>query len=215
MIPRERKRLLVEGEDDLYAIAELMGFHINWPNKKSDAPVRIEAMGGANKILAEDTIPIRLKSPEVEILGVIIDADNSFDARWARLRQLAKPYFPGLSDGMSRDGIIVDNDFGKRFGLWVMPDNQSHGMLETFLQLLVPVGIPAIWDHAKAAVTEARSKGATCSATHLDKAYLHTWLAWQDPPGERFGTAILRNVLDARSTRASPFVDWFRKLYQV
>jgi hypothetical protein len=177
--------------------------------------VRIEPRGGVENILDQHTIPLRLKSPEVQILGVVIDANDDFSGRWRRLHQLLIPFFPDVPYDMQSEGLIVGNSSGKRVGVWIMPDNRSRGMLETFLQVLIPNEFAAVWDHAKVSVAEARKCGAPCTDKHLDKAHIYTWLAWQSPPGERFGTAILKNILDAKSEKAAQFVDWFRKLYEL
>jgi len=38
-------RMVVEGVEDKFAVIELMGHHIDWPQDKTLAPVRIE-LGG-------------------------------------------------------------------------------------------------------------------------------------------------------------------------
>src|ERR1700688_2190257 len=215
MAPREHKRLLVEGYDDLYAVAELMGHHIDWPEKKTAAPIVIEARGGIKNILDQDTIPLRLKSPEVEILGVLIDANDNIGGRWSSVRGICLPFFPAIPVKLPEIGLNLNNDSGKRLGVWIMPDNKSKGMLETFLRYLVPVAATPIWEYAQKTVDNAVKTGAPCKTKHLDKAHIHTWLAWQDPPGERFGTAILQKVLDAKAGGATTFVKWFRNLYEV
>lgn len=215
MIPRERKRLLVEGTDDLYTIAELMGHYIEWPSRKADAPVRIEWRDGVRNILDEDTIPVRLKAPDTQILGVVIDADDEIDRRWQRICTLCAPFFPDVPASLPANGLIVRNPDGKHFGVWIMPDNQKLGMLETFLCYLVPETQTALWRHADRSTAEALHHGATYKGQHSDKARIHAWLAWMDPPGERFGTALLKKVLDARAASAAPFVKWFKELYQL
>ena len=215
MIPRERKWLLVEGTDDLYAIAELMGHHIEWPSRKEDAPVRIERRDGVRNILDEDTIPVRLKAPDTEILGVVIDADDEIDRRWRRICTLCTPFFSDIPASLPANGLIVSNDDGKHFGVWIMPDNQKLGMLETFLCYLVPGNQAALWSHAENSTADALNHGATYKNAHSDKAQIHAWLAWVDPPGERFGTALLKKILDARAPPAAPFVQWFKELYQL
>jgi hypothetical protein len=94
-----------------------------------------------------------------------------------------------------------------------MPDNRSAGMMETFLRHLIKPEDEPLWIHAQAAFAQAKAIGAHCRDVHADKAHIHTWLAWQDPPGQAFGIALVKNILDARSATAMPFVDWFRRLY--
>ncbi|MFB6098456.1 MAG: DUF3226 domain-containing protein [Salinibacter sp.] len=47
------------------------------------------------------------------------------------------------------------------------------------------------------------------------QARLHSWLAWQDPPGELIGRSIRRETggLDPHSDLAERFVDWIRRLF--
>lgn len=94
-----------------------------------------------------------------------------------------------------------------------MPDNRSRGMLETFLALLVPTS--TLLDHARAAHGEAIRLGAPCRPPHADKALVHTWLAWQDPPGRQLHEAVRDRVLDTASPHADAFVAWFRDVFEV
>jgi hypothetical protein len=94
-----------------------------------------------------------------------------------------------------------------------MPDNLAERCLETFLRRLVTD--EAVWDHAVASVRHARDIGAKCKDVHLPKADLYTYLSWQDEPGQSPGAALTQRILDPKSPHAQPFVDWFRKLYEL
>jgi hypothetical protein len=211
----ERKHLLVEGADDRYAIAQLMGSHVQWGNKKAEWPVTIDVAGSADEMLAPGYISTQLKSREVEILGILIDADEVLAARWAAIRSRCQGQFPEIPDELPQEGLVLQNASGKRLGIWIMPDNISRGMLESFLRFLVPVAEAVIWQRAQNAVQEAINAGAKCRECHRDKANIHTWLAWQDPPGQAFGNAIVMSILDPQSPYAAPFVDWFKRLYEL
>jgi len=215
MIIREHKRLLVEGRDDLYAVVELMAHHIDWSDKKELAPVNVEWRDGHENILDEDTIPLRLKAPNIEILGILIDADDEIDRRWQRLRVLSTPFFPTMPANLPENGLILNNDQGKCFGVWIMPDNRKHGMLETFLRYLIPNDQERLWLHAEKSTADALNHGGTYKAVHLDKARIRTWLAWMDPPSERFGTALMKKIFNAHAPASGGFVKWFCELYQV
>ncbi|HYI71327.1 MAG TPA: DUF3226 domain-containing protein [Skermanella sp.] len=207
--------MLVEGQDDLYAIVQLMASHVNWGDKRQDWPVVIEAYGGVEKILASGSISVELKSPKVDTLGIVVDADEDFAGRWQRLRSLCGVAAPGLPPDMPTDGLITQTGDGKRLGIWIMPDNVSRGMLETFLRYLVPEPEEPIWLRAQEAVAGAVADGAKCRPHHVDKSNIYTWMAWQDPPGQSFGTALVSKVLDSRAPQALPFVKWFRDLYEL
>jgi phosphatidylethanolamine-binding protein (PEBP) family uncharacterized protein len=88
-------------------------------------------------------------------------------------------------------------------------------MLETFLALLVRDTDSKLWVHAANSFETARSLGAPCADSHHDKARIHTWLAWQEPPGASFGLALTKRILDPDAPSASAFVAWLRKLYDL
>ncbi len=208
-------RMVVEGQEDKFALIELMGHHINWPNDKTLAPVKFELGGGPDEILATGFISSKLKESGVDTLGIVLDADDKFTARWTKIRALCADIFPTMPDEMPSDGLIIQNDDGMRFGVWIMPDNESRGMLETFLKYLVPNNSEPVLKHARLAIKEARKKGAPCRECHIDKALVHTWLAWQDPPGQPLGRALTMKMLNPHCDAAAPFVAWFRKLYSL
>lgn len=207
--------MVVEGEEDKFALIQLMGCHIDWPDSRDKAPVWVEVGGSANEILATGYISSKLKESDVSVLGIVLDADEEIAGRWKRIGSLCADIFPKMPDTIPSEGLILENEDGMRFGVWIMPDNKRSGMLETFLQQLVPDGSMPILEYARHTVMEAREKGATCRESHLDKAYVHTWLAWQDPPGQSFGRAITKSIFDPCSTFAVPFISWFRKLYSL
>ena len=123
-------------------------------------------------------------------------------------------FFPNMPKLAIAGGMITEND-GKRFGLWIMPDNVSDGSLETFLRNLVPDPSQAIWQLATRSVAGAKSIGAACRDCHIDKANLYTWLAWQDPPGQSPGLALTQKCLNPHAPSATQFVNWFRELFQL
>jgi hypothetical protein len=96
-----------------------------------------------------------------------------------------------------------------------MPDNRLRGMLETFLAYLVPDTSQPLWQQAVKAFEEAQRLGAPCKVAHTDKAKIHTWLAWQDPPGRQLHNAVMERILDPTSPYARGFVNWFRLLYNI
>lgn len=208
-------KLLVEGKDDLYAIAELMSAHVPWGDPPAERPVEIINCEGVEKLLAPHRIPLELKSAGTQALGIVVDADDDFEGRWTRIRECCKEAFPKIPAALPPEGLVVDNARGQRLGVWIMPDNSSHGMLETFLVHLVPHGQDKTWAYAQHAAKEATKRGAAYVPKHRDKAMIHTWLAWQEPPGRPFGTALTAKILDPKSNHASAFVQWFRTLYRL
>lgn len=209
------KQLLVEGQDDKFAVVGLMEHHIPWPDKRHDPPVFVDAVGSVSEILNTTYLRTKLKESGLQALGIMIDADDDPVSRWNSFRTICLQMFPALPTELPSGGLVIENSRGSRLGFWLMPDCSSSGMLETFLRHLVPVPAEPLWQHAKASFDAARSLGAACRVVHSEKARVHTWLAWQDPPGESFGRALTRKTLDPSAPAAVAFVAWFKLLYRL
>ena len=96
-----------------------------------------------------------------------------------------------------------------------MPDNKTEGMLETFLAYLIKDENETLWQYSQQVVYETKSQGANYKPTHTDKAKIHTWLAWQDEPGNQLHIAVKKKILDPQHPKAETFVDWFKALYSL
>jgi hypothetical protein len=96
-------------------------------------------------------------------------------------------------------------------GVWLMPDNASEGMIETFAACLVPPD-NACWEYARDIVQGLPEHVRQFSPDRAaDKALLHTWLAWQEEPGCRTGAAVTRHLLRSDRPAALGFVAWVER----
>lgn len=209
------KRLLVEGVDDLHCVVHMMEHHVEWLDGRENAPVDITAVGSVSKILDKTYLKTKLKESGLTILGIIVDADEHSHGRWQSLAAVLQELSLDAPADMPPQGYIAEITDGPRIGIWIMPDNSSQGMIETFLQKLIPLTSQEVWSYSLDAVDTAVSLGAPCKSIHSDKARLHTWLAWQDPPGERMSIAIAKKILDPLSPAGTAFVRWFMELYDI
>ena len=113
------------------------------------------------------------------------------------------------------EGFIGESTrYRSKVGVWLMPDNQLDGKLETFLQTLIDDDDPLI-GHATDATDRAKEIGAEFSEPDHIKAVIHSWLAWQEDPGKPYGTAIRAKFFKHDSPAANAFVHWFRKLFDI
>ena len=206
-------RLLVEGDEDKRVIPYFMHHFINWGDKENEWPVRIEQFEGIENMLKPGTIETELKSSGLRALGIMVDANDDPMKRWRRIRDRCIKAFEDFPEAIDPSGLILQNAAGLRVGVWLMPDNSAGGMLETFLGLFVPTEAEPLWKFAQQCCDGCRSHNAPFNQAHLDKARIHTWLAWQNPPGPSLHLAIVRHALRPGSPQADGFVKWFKNLY--
>ena len=207
------RRLLVEGDEDKRVIPEFMDSYVVWGEKKSDAAVLIKPFDGIERLLKLGAIEAELNLADQDVLGIIVDADDRPDLRWAAVLRECRQFDPDFPAVLPSDGLIHVAPSGLRVGVWIMPDNEGAGMLETFLGQLVPTNQDSLWAFAQRCRIEAEGQGAPFSESHRDKADIHTYLAWLDPPGQQLHIAVLRKALDARTPLGLRFARWFVDLF--
>ncbi len=205
--------LLVEGKQDVRVIPELIEANgVNWGTRKSPI-VYIRDYDGYQKLVDPDVIATELQASGLSTLGIVVDADDNPLGRWQSIRSACLKSIPDIPDILPEEGLIHSTPNGIKFGIWIMPDNKMRGMLETFLTYMIPSGSEKLWQYAQEVAKESKSKGATFTEPHLDKANIYTWLAWQDPPGRQLHQAIMERILNPKHPNAQKFVTWFRNLY--
>ncbi|MGB0524867.1 MAG: DUF3226 domain-containing protein [Flammeovirgaceae bacterium] len=198
------KQLLVEGKDDQHVIWALC--------EKFQLPqtFQVEDCGGIDNLFEQ--IPVRLKASDLNTLGIIIDADIDLIKRWQTITQQLLPTFSSLPTNLPKEGLVHQED-DKKVGVWIMPNNNLSGMLEDFIQFLVPDEdqlMPIVQQHI--ADIEAR-KLQKYKTTFHSKAEIHSWLALQEDPGTPFGLSITKRYLTVDKEQCQLFVNWLRQLF--
>lgn len=213
----EPRVLLAEGKDEQFALPELLELGgIPWPERSP--PIFIAECGGVEALLDRDGVHAELKASGLKALGLVVDANGDPAARWQRIHALMTcgdaPLRPGFPEQPDPAGTIHELPGQPRFGVWLMPDNLRAGMFETLLAQLRAANV-ALDAHVLDALTVARTHGAPYRDVHRDKAALHTWLAWQDPPGQAIITAAKARAFDTSVPAFAPFIAWARRLFAV
>ena len=209
------RRLAVEGFEDLYSVVGIMRAYIDWPERVEEAPVWIEQVGSADEILDSTYLDVLLRSVPVKMAGIMIDANSNADSRYRRICNKCNSRFPRMPDKLPQDGLVVENEQGKRLGVWIMPNNASNGALENFLIELIPGPAKPLFKYARESVAGAREFDAPFRDAHSEKAQLYTWLAMQDPPSQNPRNALYSKALDPGLPAAQKFSKWFRRLYNL
>jgi hypothetical protein len=203
-----KKILLVEGKDDENVLKHLS------TNRGGPQFDEIKSLEGCANILK--SIHVHLMAGGENIIGIVIDADMDIAARWRSLRdQLLKTGYQTVPDNPSPDGTIIDppeSVFLPRVGVWIMPDNQTGGILEDFLKFLVPAG-SRLFDHVISSITAIPEGERRFTQLSEPKAIIHTWLSWQEDPGKPLGTAITMRYLDANVAQVDILIKWMNRLF--
>lgn len=209
-------QLLVEDTDIQGVVIGLMPFFLAKPWGETDSArlVHISGKRGKTQTIDYDAIYGAIYGSDIERVGIIVDADTSADETWAKVRGVCARLGVDVGEKCPKSGLITPID-GRRFGAWIMPDNEAAGMVENLCHDLVKDKADALWVHAKASADKAKKLGAPFSGVHMDKAHIHTWLAWQDEPGLRMGIAIKNKVLNHAHERTKAFAKWFADLYEL
>ena len=204
-----RKILLLEGTDDEHVLKHICGNH--------GIPHLDEVKPHGSDINLLQSLGVRLKlSGEGDAIGVVIDADTDICPRWQSIRdRITDIGYQNVPNQPDPNGTILDPPAGTllpRFGVWIMPNNQTSGILEDFLHFLVPQP-NILFDHAKASVAAIPEGERRFKQLAEPKAVIHTWLAWQKDPGLPFGKAITARFLDPSVPEVDVLVAWLKRLF--
>jgi hypothetical protein len=196
-------RLLVEGSDDKHLIGHLLAQH-----GVSLTRDEIQECDGIETLLNEK-LPVLLKSSYTSI-GIVVDADLDVQSRWQSIRDRLRQSGYEVPTTPPPNGLIV-TDREPAVGVWVMPDNVLPGILEDFVRRLVPPG-DDLWPLVQRSVAAIPATSRRFTAAAERKAEIHTYLAWQEQPGTRMGSAITNKYFEVNTKLAITFVEWFTRL---
>lgn len=222
--------MLVEGDDDYHVFQHLLKAH----GVDKQIAYRLEPYGSDPKRSKNKEIVFRERqgwrntldylsqqlriTTDIKRLGVVVDADSDFNARWQSLRdiifQAGYTLVPKQADPT---GLLLEHtanpEENPRVGIWIMPNNQNTGSMEHFLALLLPPQ-DKLWERARLCVEQIPHEERLFKDAFI-KAQIHTWLAWQEKPGLPMGAAIREHYLDASASNALLLLDWLRRLFDL
>ena len=211
----ERSSLHVEGRDDTFSLVNLVIRHgVDYDPKPWPAAFpEFKEIGSIQGLL--DGMETAVKLSTGRVIGFVLDADSPLLSRWQAVRDRIQRVGVDTPKEPPPEGFIGHSStYRSTVGVWLMPDNQHDGKLETLLKTLIDEHDVLI-DHATKATNTATGLGAKFSEVDHIKAVLHTWLAWQQEPGRPYGTAIRAKYFRHESPAAVAFVAWFKRLYGI
>ena len=203
-----QKVLLVEGVNDQHVVWALCEAH------KLPECFAVEEKGGKESLL--ESLYGYFQDPlAYPTVGILLDADERIESTWDAVTGRLQSAGYSVPSHLDAGGLVLDHPTGDgpRIGVWLMPDNSLTGKLEDFVRMLIPAG-DELAAEADSALKVIEDKDVQRYADKdRPKAFIHTWLAWQDEPGRPMGAAITRRYLAPTSTQAERFVTWLRQLF--
>lgn len=197
--------LLVEGKDDQHVIFALC--------EKLNVTKSFEVVDckGIDNLI--ETLPVRFKQSDFDTIGIVVDADTDIKARWDSIKGLLAKQGLNVLDDLEEDGLILKEENKITVGVWIMPNNQTNGILEDFISFFVPEKDPLLPLAKTTLETIENQQLRLYSPNYHSKSLIHTWLAWQKDPGTPMGLAITKKFLSADMAICQRFIDWLNHLF--
>ncbi len=203
-----KKVLFVEGGDDEAVVEKLLQ-----RRKIEFKDFEINNQKGLNKLIK--ALPIQLSTASLTTVGVIVDADENISSRWQELFVLLQETGYSPNPKPNPKGTILEADGLPKVGIWIMPNNQDTGTLESFIKFLAEGD--SLLPEAESTVQDLLDTSkARFSPSNKRKATIHTWLAWQKRPELSLGMAVTykyeeKYLLDDK--KSNDFVNWLKNLF--
>ena len=202
--------LILEGPDDFHFFNALLD-----DSSCISLKNRVHRTSPHGVVNAIDGFELQLKVDSITSLGLVIDADEDINSRWDQVKQiLSEAKYSDIPDSPNPSGLVLSNTqtIVPKVGVWIMPNNKLSGSLEDFFKLIIPKKDTLIIRAARS-VKSIKSEKRLFKEQHFTKAVIHTWLAWQELPGEPMGRAITKNYLNIDSLEAQSLIGWLHSLY--
>lgn len=200
------KQLLVEGNDDFHFVSAFCRKIEILEN------FRIIDCKGIDNLCKE--VPRRLKQPHINTIGIIVDADTDLKHIWLSLKDLIVIRGFIFPENIPQNGLILENNDEQKIGIWIMPNNDLTGTLEDFVKLLIPKD-DNLKDVVEDTLVDIENKKLNKYAQKdRQKAFINTWLAWQEESGLPMGRAITQKILSTNNQNAKDFSDWLTNLFK-
>ena len=193
--------LLVEGEDDKHVVIQLCK-HISF-----EPEFYILSKDGIDNVLSSIRNEILVEGRKA--VGIVVDANDDLNNRWEKVTERLRNAGIEPTDSPRPGGSIIDGS--PRVGIWLMPDNESTGELEDFVQKMIQPEDP-VWPRSRRYVDDIPDEHRRFRPGKVLRAQLYAWLATREIPG-RMGAAIKAEDLNVDVESSTRFVDWLRELF--
>jgi hypothetical protein len=201
------KKLLVEGITDFHVFSNLFLKH---DVKHNFDIINDENYQGSG---IYDSLSVWLKTENIDTIGIVVDADENADSKRDKIADILEKQGYVLNQKLDSTAIILKNELQPTIGIWVMPDNKNTGILEDFVEKLIPVN-DALLPFVNQTLDNIEAKSLQqYKEKDKPKARMATWLAWQENPGDPIGVGINKQLFDTNHEYCQNFLTWIKDLF--
>ena len=214
--------LLVEGIDDKHMVWHLCdrdpasfstdreGVFFGVTLRAQLSTFQIMEQDGRSNLLK--AIGTQLKGNRQGPFGIVIDADDNLGKSWNEVVKEFSGTGAQLPPSPDPAGTIIPQQgFIPKIGIWLMPDNQSHGELEDFARLMIRQN-DTMWPRSDGYIESVPIPDRRFVPDKINKAKVHAWLATKKEPG-RLGAAVGAGHLDVTGPLCKNFLYWLTRLF--
>lgn len=198
--------LFVEGTDDAVVVnalvEKLTGLDLAKPRL-----VQARETGGGYSWAMREFQSYVAERPNARI-ALIVDRDHASNDKWPAVSAVLHRLGFDTRDGPTGAGAIVDG----RHGIWMWPDNVSHGDLETFVAGIIPQA-PILAYASEACRIAKADHAAEYEHRHAYKAALKVRSVWRDASAAGGYGHLVRNLPLTHTPACDAFIAWFRTLF--
>lgn len=108
---------------------------------------------------------------------------------------------------------FLHNDGLNDIGLWVMPDNASDGITESWLMKCIINDEVNLLSHVDCSIKNL-PQPPKFREIHRPKAEIATWLAWQKIPGQGAASAVKNGLINTDHPEFQKLAKWLKIIFQ-
>lgn len=160
-----------------------------------------------------------LETGQVSHIGILVDMDftDKTDIKTQNLRQISERLNPlGFHQRQQQNnnsGFYFENsDYDNPIGVWLMPNNQDEGYLETWVKMAMSSDQQSHFTQIENFIQSLGTSHFKNPVTAMDKARIFTWLSTQTKPTQDLSKSL--ELIAAKNPVYQNFKHWLVTTFQ-
>ena len=160
-----------------------------------------------------------LETGQVSHIGILVDMDftDKTDIKTQNLRQISERLNPlGFHQRQQQNnnsGFYFENsDYDNPIGVWLMPNNQNEGYLETWVKMAMSADQQSHFTQIENFIQSLGTSHFKNPVTAMDKARIFTWLSTQTKPTQDLSKSL--ELIAASNPVYQNFKHWLVTTFQ-